>query len=209
MPASDRNLGARVLEHLLELAASRCSITEETLHAEEDPETRDILTGILTLHEDLEHQEKLRQEKEELEDRVNKQSRAILELSTPVIEVWRDVLILPLIGTVDTNRAQQILEQVLSAVAEKAAAVLIVDITGVPVVDTGVASHLIKTTEAVKLLGAHCILTGVSPTNAQTLVKLGVDLSTIMTKSSLNAGLKAAFALTNRIVVEKSDSVQR
>lgn len=199
-----------VLGHLHDIAESKCSITDESILQEEDESVQQILAGLLILHETLELREEERnaalveatQANEQLDARVQKQARAIMELSTPVIQIWRDVLILPLIGTVDTLRAQQIVEQALTAVAEHQASVLIIDITGVPVVDTAVANHLIRTIEAVKLLGSHSILTGVSPANAQALVTLGIDLSQITTKGSLHAGLIAAFKLTNRVVVE-------
>jgi anti-anti-sigma regulatory factor len=131
---------------------------------------------------------------------VRKQSQAILELSTPVIQVWDDILVLPLIGTIDTARAQQIMENLLEAVVKGRAAVVIIDITGVPVVDTKVANHLIKTIQATRLLGAEAVVTGVSPHNAQTLVRLGVDLTSVTTRSSLQAGLRLAFELTRQKV---------
>jgi rsbT co-antagonist protein RsbR len=114
--------------------------------------------------------------------------------------VWGDILVLPLIGTIDTARAQQIMENLLEAVVKARAAVVIIDITGVPVVDTKVANHLLKTVQATRLLGADAVLTGVSPHNAQTLVRLGVDLTKVSTKSSLQAGLKLAFELTRQKV---------
>jgi rsbT co-antagonist protein RsbR len=131
------------------------------------------------------------------------QTQAILELSTPVIQVWDDILVLPLVGTIDTARAQQIMESLLESVVQRRAAVVILDVTGVPVVDTKVANHLIKTIDAARLLGAEALLTGVSPTNAQTLVRLGVDLTSITTRSSLQAGLRRAFELTRQRVVKE------
>jgi rsbT co-antagonist protein RsbR len=127
---------------------------------------------------------------------IAQQSRAIMELSTPVIEVWEDILVLPLIGAIDTARAQRVVESLLETIVEKQASVVIMDITGVPLIDTAVANHLIMTVSAVTILGTRMILTGVSPHNAQTLVKLGVDLGSITTKSSLRAGLNLAFQLT-------------
>jgi rsbT co-antagonist protein RsbR len=147
----------------------------------------------------LEHRVK---EAEEATKLVKAQSETILELSTPVIGIWDEILILPLIGTVDTRRAQQVVESLLESIVQTQASVAIIDITGVPVVDTKVANHLINTMEAAKMLGADTILTGVSPHNAQTLVKLGVELSKIITKSSLQAGLKTAFEMTKNKVVK-------
>jgi len=150
-----------------------------------------------------ERDENLRQVQEKLRT-IDLQTKAILELSTPVIQVWDQILVLPLIGTIDTARAQQIMENLLEGVVKGRAAVVIIDITGVPVVDTKVANHLVKTVQAVKLLGAEAVVTGVSPNNAQTLVRLGVDLSTVMTRSSLQAGLGLAFDLTHQKVTKAS-----
>lgn len=117
---------------------------------------------------------------------------AIRELSTPVIKVHQRVLLLPLIGTIDTQRAQQIMEAVLVKIVQEQAKVIIIDIAGVPVVDTKVADHLIKTTASVKLLGAHTILTGISAGVAKTVVQLGVDISGTRTCSSLAEGIELA-----------------
>ena len=139
----------------------------------------------------------------ELNDKVKTiedQRRSILELSTPVIETWDDILILPVIGTIDTVRSAQIVKGLLEAVARNQATVAIMDITGVPVIDTGVAGHFMDTVRAARLLGTKVILTGVSPRNAQTLVKLGVDLEELVTKSSLRAGLELAFKMTGHVV---------
>jgi rsbT co-antagonist protein RsbR len=121
---------------------------------------------------------------------------AIRELSTPVIQIPDRVLLLPLIGTIDTLRAQQIMERVLERVVEEQARVMIIDIAGVAVVDTKVAEHLIETTRAVRLLGAETILTGISPTVAKTVVKLGVDISAMHTRSRLSDGIQLAQKLT-------------
>lgn len=126
---------------------------------------------------------------------IAQQSRALQELSTPVIQVWDGVLILPLIGTVDTRRGHQITESLLESIVDTQASVAIIDITGVPVVDTLVAGHFINAVRAARLLGADVILTGVSPYNAQALVKLGVDLSQISTQGSLKSGLRMAIEM--------------
>jgi PAS domain S-box-containing protein len=131
-----------------------------------------------------------------------KQAEAIMELSTPVIQIWDKIVVLPLIGAVDTTRAQQILENMLESISATHAEVAIIDITGVPVVDTKVAHHFLQTIEAAKLLGTKTVLTGVSSYNAQTLVQLGVDLSSISTKGSLMSGLKLAFQITGKQVMD-------
>ncbi|MBI2301452.1 MAG: STAS domain-containing protein [Armatimonadetes bacterium] len=124
---------------------------------------------------------------------VERQRQAVLELSTPVIKVWDGILTLPLIGTVDSHRARQIMEELLHSVAMQQASVVILDITGVPVVDTNVADHLIKTIRAAELLGAECLLVGIGSELSQTLVGLGIDLRDITTAADLQRGLALAF----------------
>jgi rsbT co-antagonist protein RsbR len=136
-------------------------------------------------------------------DALSRHQAAIRELSTPVIQLYERVLLLPLIGTIDTARAMQVMENVLMRVAERQAKVMILDIAGVPVVDTRVANHLLQTTEAVRLLGASTVLTGISPQVAQTMVQLGVDLSKMHTRASLEEGLELALKLTGRIIRPK------
>ncbi len=128
-------------------------------------------------------------------DTINRHQAAIRELSTPVIQVHAKVLLLPLVGTVDTQRAEQVMEAVLTKVVEHQAAVVITDIAGVAVVDTKVADHLLQTTEAVRLLGAESILTGISPLVAKTIVKLGIDITAMHTRSRLAQGIELALQL--------------
>ena len=125
-------------------------------------------------------------------DAIARHQAAIRELSTPVIRIHRGVLLMPLIGTVDTQRAEQIMETVLQRVVEEQASVMILDIAGIPVVDTQVAEHLLKTTAAVRLLGAETILTGISPILAKTIVRLGIDVSSMHTRSRLDDGVTLA-----------------
>lgn len=120
------------------------------------------------------------------------QRSALRELSTPLIPISDSAVVMPLIGTIDSQRAQQIMETLLEGVAQHQAALVILDITGVAVVDTQVAQGLVQATQAVKLLGAQVILTGIQPQIAQTLVHLGVDLQGIQTRSSLQSGIAAA-----------------
>ncbi len=133
-------------------------------------------------------------------DTVARHQAAIRELSTPVIRVYSRVLLLPLVGTVDSHRAEQIMETLLLRVVEEQARAIIVDIAGVPLVDTMVADHLLKTTEAVRLLGAETILTGISAQIARTIVQLGVDISTMHTRSRLADGIELALALCGRTI---------
>ncbi|MFE1602371.1 STAS domain-containing protein [Methylobacterium sp. ID0610] len=126
---------------------------------------------------------------------IERQSRALLDLATPVLPIWRHIVLMPLVGIVDTQRARQIMEWLLDALAREEAHVAILDVTGVPVIDSRVALHLAKTVEAARLLGAQVVVTGISPEAAQTLVKLDVDLSRMVTRGTLRAGLAEAFRL--------------
>ena len=128
---------------------------------------------------------------------------AIRELSTPVIRVLDRVLLLPLIGTVDSHRAQQIMESVLTHVVESQARCIIIDIAGVPVVDTRVADHLLKTAAAVRLLGAEVILTGITAQVARTMVQLGLDVSTMHTVSRLSDGIELALSMVGKAITTK------
>jgi rsbT co-antagonist protein RsbR len=129
------------------------------------------------------------------ENKLREQSRTILEISTPVIKLWDRVLILPIIGVVDSNRAEQMMETMLTRLKETGSKVIILDIQGVAAMDTAVANHLIKIAKATKLMGCTCIISGISPSVAQTLVHLGVNLDTIRTNSDLQEALFDAFSL--------------
>jgi len=116
----------------------------------------------------------------------------MLELSTPVVQLWDGVLALPLIGTLDSARTQVVMETLLQEIVAKGAGLAIIDITGVPTVDTLVAQHLLKTIAAARLMGAECILSGIRPQIAQTVVHLGVDLSDVVTKATLAGAFSVA-----------------
>jgi rsbT co-antagonist protein RsbR len=116
---------------------------------------------------------------------VARQQQELLELSTPVISLWAGVLALPLIGTLDSMRAQVVMESILQKIVDTGATIAIIDITGVPTVDTLVAQHLMKTIAAARLMGADCIISGIRPQIAQTIVHLGVDLENVTTKATL------------------------
>ncbi len=139
------------------------------------------------------------------EHTVSLQRLALQELSAPLIPVMENITIMPLIGTIDTERAKLIMENLLDGVIKNNAEVVLIDITGVPVVDTMVAHHIIQAAEAVRLIGATCILVGIRPEIAQTIVNLGIDLSKFPTKSSLRKGFNTALKLTNRDIVSLSD----
>jgi len=134
---------------------------------------------------------------------------AIRELSTPVIRVYDRVLLLPLVGAVDSHRAHQIMESVLLHVVEAQARCIIIDIAGVPVVDTRVADHLLKTTAAVRLLGATTILTGITAQVARTMVQLGLDVSSMHTVSRLSDGIELALGLVGKAITEKETHEKR
>jgi rsbT co-antagonist protein RsbR len=119
------------------------------------------------------------------EEIIARQQQAMLELSTPVVTLWHNILALPLIGTLDSERTQVVMESLLNRIVETGAAIAILDITGVPTVDTLVAQHLLKTVSAARLMGADCIISGIRPQIAQTIVHLGVDLNSVVTKSTL------------------------
>jgi rsbT co-antagonist protein RsbR len=119
------------------------------------------------------------------EDIILRQQQYMLELSTPVVQLWDGILALPLIGTLDSARTQVVMENLLQRIVETGAAIAIIDITGVPTVDTLVAQHLLKTVAAARLMGADCIISGIRPQIAQTIVHLGVELSSVVTKATL------------------------
>jgi rsbT co-antagonist protein RsbR len=118
------------------------------------------------------------------EEIIGRQQQEMLELSTPVVKLWQGILALPMIGTLDSSRTQVVMESLLQRIVESEAEIAILDITGVPTVDTLVAQHLIKTVTAARLMGADCIISGIRPQIAQTIVHLGVDLRDIVTKAS-------------------------
>jgi rsbT co-antagonist protein RsbR len=116
---------------------------------------------------------------------IMRQQQELLELSTPVVQLWKDVLALPLIGTLDSARTQVVMENLLQKIIDTGASIAIIDITGVPTVDTLVAQHLLKTVAAARLMGADCIISGIRPQIAQTIVHLGVNLEDVITKATL------------------------
>ncbi len=133
---------------------------------------------------------------------IAQQARTILDLSTPTVKLWDSILLIPLIGVVDTQRAAQIIEGLLEAVFDTESQVAILDITGVPIIDTKVAQHLIKTIAAARMLGADVIVTGISPDTAQTMVKLDIDLGAVRTCGTLRAGVAEAFKLIGKKIVQ-------
>ncbi|MFF7177559.1 STAS domain-containing protein [Streptomyces sp. NPDC008121] len=132
------------------------------------------------------------------EEIIRRQSRQLLELSTPVVRLWDRVLAVPLIGNLDTTRTQVVMENLLEAIQREEAQVAIIDITGVPTVDTAVAHHLMQTVNAVRLMGADCVISGIRPPIAQIIAQLGIDLSAILTRATLADALAAAITMTDQ-----------
>ncbi len=136
------------------------------------------------------------------ERKLQEQSRTIMEISTPVIKLWDRVIILPVVGVVDSLRAQQMMHTMLKKITETLAKVIILDIAGVATVDTAVANHLIKIAKATRLMGCRCIVSGISPAVAETLVQLGIELGDVTTNSNLQDSLADAFAILKLEVVQ-------
>ena len=137
------------------------------------------------------------------EEVIFRQTDEISEISTPVIRVWDGILALPIIGTLDSSRTQIVMESLLQEIVETGSSIAILDISGVPAVDSLVAQHLIKTVAATRLMGAECIISGIRPEIAQTVVHLGIDLSNIITKATLASALKTAFTILQLEVSKK------
>jgi rsbT co-antagonist protein RsbR len=134
------------------------------------------------------------------EEVIARQQEEMLELSTPVVKLWEGILALPMIGTLDSARTQTVMEALLQRIVETGSDIAIIDITGVPTVDTLTAQHLIKTVTAARLMGAECIISGIRPQIAQTIVHLGVDLGSITTKATMADAFKVALERTGRTV---------
>ena len=135
---------------------------------------------------------------------IMRQQRDLLELSTPVVALWDGILALPLIGTLDSERTQVVMESLLERIVETGASIAIIDITGVPTVDTLVAQHLLKTVGAARLMGAECIISGIRPQIAQTIVHLGVDLGDVVTKATLASALVVALERLGASIVRST-----
>ncbi|MGD8110015.1 protoglobin domain-containing protein [Vibrio sp. TRT 17S01] len=127
--------------------------------------------------------------------RIAEQSEALLAMSTPVTMIWQDILMLPIVGIIDSKRAQDIMSAVLTKISEHRAKIFIMDISGVAVVDTAVANHFIKITKATQLMGCDCLVSGVSPSIAQTMVQLGINVGEVKTNATLRDALETAFQI--------------
>ncbi len=137
------------------------------------------------------------------EEVITRQQKELLELSTPVVRLWENILALPLIGTLDSARTQVVMQNLLEAIVQTRSDYAIIDITGVPVVDTLVAQHLLKTVAAARLMGADCLISGIRPQIAQTIIHLGVDLSEVTTKATLADAFELALRRSGHKVVRQ------
>lgn len=181
-----------LFDHLRNESASR------GVDATEDIWKASTLLDKLGLHTT----EVFQQSREEI---IMRQQQEMLELSTPVVTLWEGILALPLIGTLDSARTQVVMENLLQRIVDIGASIAIIDITGVPLVDTLVAQHLLKTVAAARLMGADCIISGIRPQIAQTIVHLGVDLSNVTTKATLADALQVALQRNAQKIVRKSE----
>jgi rsbT co-antagonist protein RsbR len=211
------------IEHIEDILSS---VAAGDLDLRIESEYEDDLTGIEQainlLIDDLTHELKkslkLKQEMEEKLIKIQDQQKTILqqqedlmELSSPVSKVWENILILPVIGTLDSQRTQIMMENLLQKIVATGCTTAILDITGVPTVDTQVANHLLKTVTAARLLGAECIVSGISPAIAQTIVHLGINLSNILTKATLQDAMIYALRkneqlINGKVVLNQADS---
>jgi PAS domain S-box-containing protein len=157
----------------------------------------DAPTGFVATAQDM-------SERKRAEGVMARQATELREISTPVVQLWQGVVCLPLIGTLDSQRTQEIMEKLLQRIVETNSGIAIVDITGVPTVDTQTARHLLETIAAVRLLGAQVILTGISPSIAQTIVHLGIDLTSVITRTSLASGLALALEMMDLVISRRA-----
>ncbi len=212
----------RVKERIDHIEDVLASVAAGNMDARVNSETEDDLSGIEAaldlLIDDLTDELKQREQmQKELETKLSKiqdqqktifqQQEDLLELSSPVSKVWDNVLILPVIGTLDSQRTQIMMENLLEKIVETGCTIAILDITGVPTVDTQVANHLLKTVTSARLLGAECIISGISPAIAQTIVHLGINLSTIKTKATLQDAMIFAMKQNKRFEEAKAQSL--
>lgn len=149
-------------------------------------------------------------ERKKAEEIIERQKKDLIELSTPVMNLWQGILALPIVGTLDSTRSQVVTERLLQGLTASGCTVAIIDISGVPTVDTVVAQHLMKTIGAARLMGAECIISGIRPEIAQTMVHLGIDLSKVRTKSSMSRALEEAMSLLDiRLIQDKQKVATR
>jgi rsbT co-antagonist protein RsbR len=174
-----------------EMAADATALAEEITNT---GELFDAL-GLYTIDQHMKGREQV----------ILRQQQELMELSTPVVQLWKNILAVPLIGTLDSARTQIVMENLLQKIIDTGAAIAIVDITGVPTVDTLVAQHLLKTVAAARLMGADCIISGIRPQIAQTIVHLGVNLEDVVTKATLADAFVVALKRTGAGILDSRD----
>lgn len=189
-----------IWDALMAFTAERPDCTVETVRTVEDmldQFRRAIVTSFSFTYDQLHHQFRNQT------DQIEAQQQTIRELSTPILPLYEGILVVPLVGAIDSFRAGQMMERLLTTVAERQSDIVIIDITGVPVIDTAVASYLLQTARAAQLIGAQVILVGIGPEIAQTIVQLGVDLGHILIGANLQNGIELGFRRLGRQIVRK------
>jgi rsbT co-antagonist protein RsbR len=199
-PASDDGLAEVMLERIADMLLVIANVgngdyaTRLESNLPSDHALTTLYQGINEMVSSLQREQRrsvaYQKELEEKLAMIEAQRAAIRELSTPTIEVWEGVLCLPVVGVLDSTRAAEMTEALLSAIVDKKAECAIIDITGIQVMDTGTADHFLRMTRAVRLLGANCLLTGINPAIAQTIIHMGVDLSGVVTHRTLRTALQ-------------------
>lgn len=177
-------------EFVVRPSAKSLEARVEALLESDDATKADLAVALERLRREVEVRDRTERDLREKLELIARQEEAIRALATPIIEVWDGILTLPLIGVMDSRRAGETMERLLGAITEKAATYAIIDLTGVEVVDTSTAEHIGRLTKAAELLGARCIVTGIRPAVAQTMVQIGIDLTTLVTLSTLREALQ-------------------
>jgi len=212
--SSDQHLLDRVTDVLLALSNVELGDYSTRIEVEDAaPELEPLLRGINDMIASLEAEQKrsvdYRRDLEAKLETIERQSEAIRELSTPILEVWKSVLCLPVVGIVDTARSADMTTELLESIARSKAAYAIIDVTGIEVMDTGTADHFVRMARAARLLGAECALTGLTPTVAQTLVHMGIEIEGVRTFRTLRVALRTIVEEDRRRVQERRAAYAR